>query len=721
MQPPVSEVRSWGLRWSLLAPIIVLGLIAIGGVRLADDYWGDRQFEFLARRRSEMVLEGIVRRIEERQRTQESFAQLLAASEGLADMVEAGDQVGLIRDLVPTQVRLGLERIIVHDDVDDELLRLGPGTESVSLRPLIRGSLAGMVQSMAAAGQNGLEVLASAPVKGHSGAAGVIVVGSTLSGTTLAEAKDYSGAQVVLFRGGSVVASTVQDPELLRFLGDHSRSHKVNGEAPNDLNDGLERFSFYAQTFPLGEDGTLVALVSTQDMVQAAYHRGALEWLGMLLLLFAMFAVGLKFTRDIARPLEDMVAATEELVRGNYELNPGRSRIRELNDLAAAFGYLAGRIKAQFSDLERAANTDFLSGLPNRRAFNSELARLLGEADRDGTRVSLMIIDLDNFKILNDREGHLAGDRVIRRVGRVLRDLLPIGSAFRLGGDEFGVLLAERDDAAAKTLAGELAASLAQGDGISVSVPKVGVSIGVAYFPDNAQNGEELLRAADEAMYQAKVGRRSSVEVYYSLLDRLKDCSGGRPAPDETLSVLKGLMWLLEAKDRYTHSHCGRVSEYVGALGQALGLEPSVGENLKWASHFHDIGKIDINFSVLNKRDALSDSDWEMIRQHPVWSCRLLQKAGFPPEVIDAALHHHERWDGRGYPDELAGESIPLLARMIAIADSFDAMVSERPYGKVLSREEALAELKRCAGTQFDPSLAAVFIRLQSEAESIAL
>ena len=349
----------------------------------------------------------------------------------------------------------------------------------------------------------------------------------------------------------------------------------------------------------------------------------------------------------------------------------------------------------------RLALTDPLTGLGNHRHFHDRLRQELEDARERGRALTLCLVDIDDFKHVNDRFGHPTGDRVLAQVATRLRQ---DGEAFRLGGDEFAVVLSglgERDALATATAIVERLGVL--------DLDQVGnltVSAGVASFPTHAQTHEELIRLADSSLYCAKENGKNRVHVCrpdvldLPLLKRL-GASRDRTA---RYRAAGGLARAVDARDTYTGSHSKRVGELAARLASRLGIDEEQVELLRLAGSLHDLGKLAIPEDILRKPGPLTEDERIVLERHPEIGFRMLEGLGVTP-VADWVLHHHERWDGRGYPDRLPGEEIPLGARILFVADAFDAMTSERAYRRRLTSDEGLAELERCAGSQFDPEI----------------
>jgi diguanylate cyclase (GGDEF)-like protein len=345
----------------------------------------------------------------------------------------------------------------------------------------------------------------------------------------------------------------------------------------------------------------------------------------------------------------------------------------------------------------RAALTDPLTGLLNRRGFGDRFAAELESAQRADGGLSVVVFDCDNFKALNDEGGHDVGDRALKAIAAYLSaSVRNEDSLGRLGGEEFAVLLSEIDPGRALTAAERLRRGLVE-KVIDEWGRPITASFGVATYPYDGATPSDLLRAADQAMYLAKrSGKNQSVS--FAQIRRLTPHPGGKGALESMLALTQYL------DEGYLHSNAH--SRLVGActklIAQELGLSSEEEERLWVAGVLHDIGKIGLPEEILRKPGPLSDEEWEQVRRHPAIGANMLARLS-DSEIDRWIRHHHERLDGQGYPDRLPAEKIPLGARILAVADAFEAMISARPYRPPQSVKEAIAELRRCAGSQFDP------------------
>ncbi|MBV8257747.1 MAG: diguanylate cyclase [Actinobacteria bacterium] len=353
----------------------------------------------------------------------------------------------------------------------------------------------------------------------------------------------------------------------------------------------------------------------------------------------------------------------------------------------------------------RLALTDPLTGLGNHRSFHERLQRELTTAEHSGGALSLCLVDIDDFKLINDRFGHPVGDEVLGLVASRLRQG---GESFRLGGDEFAVLLPDHDERQAVAVANSIVERVGM-----VEIQGVGAitaSAGVATYSQQGVGRDELIRLADSALYWAKEDGKNTVRTYEPQPLELTELTELAEGPDRAARyrAAASLAKAVDARDAYTGSHSERVSELATRIARRLGVDETEVELTRLAASLHDLGKLAIPEEILRKPAALTDTERLVLERHPQIGFHMLESLGVEP-VAEYVLHHHERWDGSGYPNGLRGDEIPLGARIIFVADAFDAMTSDRVYRRSRSEREALAELSRCAGSQFDPAIVDAF------------
>ncbi|MBN1376534.1 MAG: diguanylate cyclase [Dehalococcoidia bacterium] len=363
-----------------------------------------------------------------------------------------------------------------------------------------------------------------------------------------------------------------------------------------------------------------------------------------------------------------------------------------------------------YTKAEQRARIDELTRLFNRRHFDESLAREIAVQFRNAGVLSVIFLDLDRFKEHNDIYGHPDGDRVLARVGSIIeKSIRNVDMAFRYGGDEFAIILPGAEGKDAFGVAERVRTMIA--NAMEEENSKVTASLGLASWPSDGVTADEITTAADRALYYAKRtdGDRTCV-VSEMLSQQTEQGSQETRTEKESLNTIYALAHTIEARDQYTYGHSRNVSRYAVALAEALELPSEKVAVIGTAALLHDIGKIGIPDEVLNKADNLTDKEWEQIRTHSKLSAAIVGHVISLTPCLPGILHHHERWDGQGYPSGLRGEAIPLEARILSVADAFEAMTSPRSYREAMSFEEALEEIKLNAGKQFDPKVVDAFI-----------
>lgn len=383
---------------------------------------------------------------------------------------------------------------------------------------------------------------------------------------------------------------------------------------------------------------------------------------------------------------------------------------------------LAERRRAE-ARLEALSTTDALNGLPNHRALNVSIDHEIERTHRYRRPFALLFLDVDHFKALNDSFGHPCGDALLRELGQVLRlNLRGPDAIGRWGGEEFLAILPETTAEDARVVAEKVRSAVASHH-FGTGGGHLTCSIGTAGFPDDATGRDDLIGLADRALYVAKrLGRNQVRAASEAAVLAVADDSAARQTREDValLGTVGALAALVDARDHYTGDHSESVSWLAREIATALGLGASEVRMLTLAARLHDIGKVVIPDAVLLKPGRLTDEEWRIVRTHVAVGAEVIRHVPGLVSLSPIIEAHHERWDGSGYPHGLKGEAIPLGARIVAVADSYHAMTSDRPYRSAASIPEALDELRRCAGSQFDPQIVAVFEQLLALRESNA-
>ena len=384
---------------------------------------------------------------------------------------------------------------------------------------------------------------------------------------------------------------------------------------------------------------------------------------------------------------------------------------------ALPLGYYTEMEREHIKYLENIANIDGLTELYNHRYFYDKLSEKVNIASKNKSSVSVIFIDIDNFKYYNDLNGHQKGDYVLKKMGKVIKENVRENDiCARYGGEEFAIILPNTCEEDALKIAERLRMKIEdehfEGEETQPK-GKVTASFGVSVYPDKAKNDTELIKSADDALYRAKFFYKNRVEAYTSILDEIKSNIDEKDV--ELVTSVKTLIGVINAKDKYTYGHIERVVMYSRMMADKLNLSQNDKNILIYGAYMHDIGKINISKNILVKKMKLDNEEWEILKQHPANGVEIIKPVEALNVIIPLILYHHERYDGKGYPSNLKGEEIPYLVRVLTIVDSFDAMTSSRPYNKKMSYEEGLEEIRRCSGTQFDPEIAEKFIEAINE------
>ncbi len=388
-------------------------------------------------------------------------------------------------------------------------------------------------------------------------------------------------------------------------------------------------------------------------------------------------------------------------------------------DLLTTFATLAAGaiVNARlFRETLSLATFDGLTGLYNRRSYDDRLALEIKRSDRYNKSFAVALLDIDHFKNVNDTYGHPAGDVVLQQIAVILKkQTRDVDIVARYGGEEFVCLLTELDESHVRNVTERIRKAIADANfqlpnGNTIPVT---VSFGVASFPHSAKSTEMLMTYVDQALYVAKHEGRNRVCFYHEMLKvRLEeDPSLITKLLNESLDNIQHIVTAIDAKATFLHDHSNLVAHHAGLLGQSLNLSANDQETLRLAAMLHDVGIIAIPDAILNNKDTLSPEQQEIMSQHPVVGAQILEQVSLLHEVALLVRHHHELYDGGGYPDGLRGEQIPCLARILTIADAYAAMTTNWFGRKPKTPEEAKAELLDCAGGQFDEALVRTFLQ----------
>src|SRR3989442_9054059 len=441
--------------------------------------------------------------------------------------------------------------------------------------------------------------------------------------------------------------------------------------------------------------------------------------------------------------------------------------LRTLADLIAC----AQHNGLSYQKAQEQAITDGLTGVKPHRFFMEALSAEWKRSTRAGRAFALVLMDLDRFKFVNDFYGHLEGDLVLQRVGQILETNCRRSDVVaRYGGDEFVILMPETNMEHARQLASKLRGWVAADN--LLREKNVSASFGIACYPLHGSSPQELIQVADASMYlskhqggnavstadhfdpgEAKKWKKDVLEAYLGvtlkrlfatgpdafeeIYQRLKqfteslaateagngvtvaqevpEDAGPQALPQAVLDTVTSLAFAIDAKDHYTQGHSQKVSAYAALIAEAMEMSDAEIDEIRLGAVLHDIGKVGIPEQILNKSGPLNPDEWETMKSHVVFGAKILEPLKPLARIREMVHHHHEYFDGSGYPEALRAEQIPLGARIVAVADAYDTITSDRTYKKGRSAEEALAELERCANAQFDARIVEIFVRVMRQ------
>lgn len=377
---------------------------------------------------------------------------------------------------------------------------------------------------------------------------------------------------------------------------------------------------------------------------------------------------------------------------------------------AYTVSYYAEKNRQLIRILSDAVHRDSLTGLHNHRRFYDFMHVAL-ETSYPDKKQYIMIMDIDYFKMYNDNLGHQKGDTALCDIAKICRTIFDDEHVFRYGGEEFSIYALAKDDNDALNIANRLRSAIESHEFYGEDMQPgnhLTVSIGVAGKKDSGDTVADWVERADNALYKAKAFQKNRAQMYSSVYDRFDHLD--LVEDNEKIISIRTLLSVINTRDRYTYNHTDRVVHFCEAFAKHIRLPEEQTRRLLYGAYLHDIGKINVPQEILISEKKLTPREWEMIKKHPGDGAEIVRKIKNFDAVAEIVLQHHEKYNGTGYPCGTKGEDIPYLARVLTLADSFDAMTAKRPYQNSKTFNEAFEEIRRCAGTQFDPLLAEQFI-----------
>jgi diguanylate cyclase (GGDEF)-like protein/putative nucleotidyltransferase with HDIG domain len=465
---------------------------------------------------------------------------------------------------------------------------------------------------------------------------------------------------------------------------------------------------------PLLEDGVVTGAIellldNTDDMKLVNQRILFTMIVGLVISIVLLVVLWFIIRRLLVLPLMTLREAAHTIQQGKPYEELEMNASQEINEVAHAFNDMVVNLEERYYK----SITDPLTGAFNSAYFKHKLAESIQSSKKTSEPMALLFCDVDNFKKLNDNEGHIYGDKVLLEITKLIMDnVRSTDIVCRYGGEEFVVIMPATDSDKAKLIADQIRNKIAIHGNKSVLSP-ITISIGIAVYPDDTDE-ENLVHLADQAMYTAK-GLGKNRVILASEINVSKNKEYQRKIVDQRwiFNTVLSLTRAVEVKDSYTHSHSEMVSRYAATVASSMGLKDEEVHRVSIAGLLHDVGKIGVPDHILNKEGRLTEEEFHIMKTHPVLGYNILANVDELKDILPYVLYHHERPDGKGYPNGLKKDEIPLGARIIGVVDAFHSMTSARPYRKApLTLEKAISELQNGKGTQFDEEVVETFLTL---------
>ncbi len=553
-----------------------------------------------------------------------------------------------------------------------------------------------------------LNMLVATPISvGGRFATGVVLGIKQISNNVAKTLRFSDGSEVAFLKGESILASSVP------LKGSFQQSKGIVQSIDSGGHHYLGVYDVLPGTHPSQQIGYFA--MRDYDSMIGPYRDMFVLFLAILVgAMFVGLLIGDRFAKGLVNPLDQVVKAAIAMRKGDtpipFEIGKRRDEVAVLQ---MVFNDMVTAVEENHKLLIGMIDTDPLTGLLNHRSFQQRMRSEVATAKEAGLPLALILVDLDNFHDFNVAHGHAEGDEQLRGYASLIRAAAPgVSILARYSGDQFAVLLPRYTVADAE----EVAKTIKKAS--SVSKELITTSIGVSELDPKVPNDEALILSTEIGLSRAKQLGRNRISRFES------DLSAETPGnsqllqqylADGSLATVQALAAAVDAKDQYTKGHSERVADFARDLAEFTNCSPGFVELVYRAGTLHDVGKIGVPDAILSKPDALTEEERNVMETHPVLGELIVGKVPPLAVLLPGVRSHHERWDGKGYPDGLQGEQIPMMARYLAVADTFDAMTSNRPYRRALPIEIALAEIEKNAGKQFQPDIARAFVQMIRE------
>lgn len=684
------------IRRLVLAMTLGFGLCVL----VAFQVLANRQVEDAAERDVRSVSGMLAAAIRSRSDLLRSLARYTATSPRVRGLTDTGD-AATVADAAPSLRKdAGLDAVMLTDSKGRIL-----GWDGFSTAPkiapsdpiLIRTLIGEASQATVEVGGE-LMVAVSEPVYLGETLVGTFTGFDRLGKDLARNLKGNASFEVAFTRGGRPLAASFNSDGFRVANRTQAWQTKVDGK------------EFMAKYAPLpgttAWEGVGFVVLRPLDETLGPYRQFTVTFLGVLTAVAGLaLALGSAFAMSIVRSLSGLVRNAERIRQGEWPERLDVTRKDEIGLLESAFNEMSDSMRSSHERLMAMIDCDPLTELSNHRHFQERVQQEAARTTATGETLALLLIDIDDFAAYNTAHGHAAGDLKLQRIASILTAQAKEFSVLaRYGGEEFAVLIPNGTVAEAQALFGRLSAEI-QGVTLTGGCSELAVAKGKA---------EDLIVAAELAMTRAKElgpGRICDFGAVPGSSD-----SGPtqlhRLLHDGTYATIKALAAAVDAKDAYTHGHSDRVAQYAADLARYVGSSPDEVDLIHRCGTLHDVGKIGVPDAVLQKPGRLDPEELRIMQTHAALGEYIVGKVPQLSDLLPGVRHHHERYDGKGYPDGLKGEEIPRVARFLAVADTYDAMTSNRPYRLGLDPAVALREIETMAGSQFDPDLALAFVQM---------
>jgi diguanylate cyclase (GGDEF)-like protein/putative nucleotidyltransferase with HDIG domain len=538
---------------------------------------------------------------------------------------------------------------------------------------------------------------------------GILILGRSITDALLADIENkYSYSISIKFKD-KIVSANMDKSKIAQYID------KINGQNSDDPITDMSVIAAREKLMDISgkEIGDLVIVDSRQTFLSTLYLARKNTNIVFIILIAAALVASIKFRKIIVNPIKNFEDQINQMGKDHELKYVELTGTDEIKSLANSFNWMINILnehKQENKNLKKLSITDDLTGLYNHRYFFELLHRKTSKV----SKLSILFCDIDHFKLINDTKGHSVGDILLKEIANILGDTIgENGIVSRYGGEEFVVMLDNSNHDDSYIIAEKIRLRIGNSEVIQQyhTYFPVTLSIGIAAYPQDSLNPDDLVRKADIAMYYAKQNGRNQCQVYDNHLHNLLENNSAEYMKQEMLlNSVYSLAAAIDAKDSYTEKHSEYVTKYALSLAERIHLSDKERWELRIGGLLHDCGKIGIPDEILHKPGALTDEESNTIKTHTLLGSNIIKYIINTPEIESCIRHHHERWDGNGYPEGLSGTDISLYARIICIADAYHAMTSDRPYRKALPQEIAFKELQKNKGIQFDPELVEKFI-----------